>query len=155
MSAVDFFSLCRRPAGGQPAAPDRLLRSWPASPTWASWPANRSTPAASAPSNAPRSTPGARRRCKTCMAALTTLGASVNGWTTFTETMGVYGNYYFKRAVVALVGLGCQPAPKTPSIRILTADADGNPVDRGQRLRHPFRRRQAAAGRRVLVGDDV
>jgi hypothetical protein len=58
------------------------------------------------------------------LAALNTLGTNVNGWTTFTETMGVYGNYYFKRAVVTLVGLGANPA-EDAVYPLLTADADG------------------------------
>jgi hypothetical protein len=57
--------------------------------------------------------------------ALPTLGASVNGWITFTETMGVYGNYYFKRAVVALIGLGSNP-PEDAVYPLLITDADGN-----------------------------
>ncbi len=58
-------------------------------------------------------------------AALPTLGTSVNGWITPTETMGVYGNYYLKRAVVALIGLGSNP-PEDAVYPLLTADADGN-----------------------------
>ena len=54
-------------------------------------------------------------------------GTSVNGWITFTETMGVYGNYYFKRAVVALIGLGSNP-PEDTVYPILISDADGNPT---------------------------
>jgi hypothetical protein len=60
------------------------------------------------------------------LGALNTLGTNVNGWTTFTETMGVYGNYYFKRAVVTLVGLGANPA-EDAVYPLLTADADGEP----------------------------
>ena len=60
-------------------------------------------------------------------AALPTLGTSVNGWITFTETMGVYGNYYFKRAVVALIGLGANPA-EDAVYPVLIADADGSPT---------------------------
>jgi len=61
------------------------------------------------------------------LAAMKTLGTNIDGWTTFTETMGVYGNYYFKRAVVTLIGLGANPA-EDAVYPLLTADADGNPV---------------------------
>jgi hypothetical protein len=35
-----------------------------------------------------------------------TVAAVVNGWSMNTNTMGVYGNYYLKRAIIAQLGLG-------------------------------------------------
>jgi len=50
-----------------------------------------------------------------------------NGWQMNTDTMGVYGNYYLKRAFVALVGLGAnQPADASYPLNV--ADADGQPI---------------------------
>lgn len=61
------------------------------------------------------------------VASLPTLGRSVNGWTVITDLIGVYGNAYFRRAVVTLVGLGANP-PEDAVYPLLTADADGDPV---------------------------
>ncbi|MET9436635.1 DUF1254 domain-containing protein [Streptomyces sp. NPDC006551] len=70
---------------------------------------------------------GVRTAREAILAALPTLGTKVNGWTTFTDTMGVYGNYYFKRAVVTAVGLGANPA-EDAVYPVLMADADGEPL---------------------------
>jgi hypothetical protein len=50
-----------------------------------------------------------------------------NGWSMNTDTMGVYGDYYRKRAVVAMVGLGANQ-PEDAIYPILVADADGQPI---------------------------
>ena len=60
-------------------------------------------------------------------ASLPTIGRSVNGWTVMTEQIGVYGNAYFKRAVVTLIGLGANP-PEDAVYPLLNADADGDAV---------------------------
>lgn len=63
----------------------------------------------------------------TMSAAVTALAPSVNGWMTLTESMGVYGNSYLRRAVVTLIGLGANP-PEDAVYPLLTADADGQPL---------------------------
>jgi hypothetical protein len=50
-----------------------------------------------------------------------------NGWQMNTETMGVYGNFYLKRAIIALVGLGANQ-PDDAIYPLNVADADGKPV---------------------------
>lgn len=56
-----------------------------------------------------------------------TLARVANGWQMNTDTMGVYGNYYLKRAIVALVGLGANQ-PDDAIYPLNVADADGKPV---------------------------
>jgi hypothetical protein len=54
-------------------------------------------------------------------------GTRVNGWSIATETIGVYGNAYLKRATVALGGLGANP-PEDAVYPVLLTDADGEPT---------------------------
>lgn len=57
-----------------------------------------------------------------------TLARVVNGWQMLTDTMGVYGNNYLNRAIIAMIGLGanqCEDAIYPLNV----ADADGRPVD--------------------------
>lgn len=56
-----------------------------------------------------------------------TMGKAVNGWAMNTDTMGVYGNYYLKRAIVAMVGLGANQ-PEDAIYPLNFADADGEPL---------------------------
>ena len=49
-----------------------------------------------------------------------TLARVVNNWQMNTDTMGVYGDYYLKRAIIAQVGLRAT-FPRTPSIRSISA----------------------------------
>ena len=51
----------------------------------------------------------------------------VNGWQININSIGVYGNFYMKRAVVAMLGLGSNAA-EDGTYPILLADADGNAV---------------------------
>jgi hypothetical protein len=57
-----------------------------------------------------------------------TMGRPINGWQMNTDTMGVYGNFYLKRAIVAMVGLGANQ-PEDAIYPLNAADADGKPLD--------------------------
>jgi hypothetical protein len=54
-------------------------------------------------------------------------GTAANGWSIATETIGVYGNAYLKRATVALGGLGANP-PEDAVYPVLVSDSDGEPT---------------------------
>jgi hypothetical protein len=64
---------------------------------------------------------------KAMRAKILTLARVVNGWQMNTDTMGVYGNYYLKRAIVALVGLGAN-LPEDAVYPLNMGDADGKPL---------------------------
>ena len=57
-----------------------------------------------------------------------TLARVVNGWSMNTDTMGVYGNYYLKRAIVAQVGLGAN-LPEDAIYPLNIGDVNGNALD--------------------------
>jgi hypothetical protein len=61
------------------------------------------------------------------MTSLGTAGTRTNGWMILKDNIGVYGNAYLQRAVVALVGLGANP-PEDAVYPMLTADAEGDPI---------------------------
>jgi hypothetical protein len=56
-----------------------------------------------------------------------TIARVTNGWQMNTDTMGVYGDYYLKRAIVAMVGLGANQV-EDAIYPLNVADADGKPV---------------------------
>jgi hypothetical protein len=57
-----------------------------------------------------------------------TLARVANGWSMNTDTMGVYGNYYLKRAIVTQVGLGAN-LPEDAIYPLNLADDSGKPLD--------------------------
>lgn len=57
-----------------------------------------------------------------------TLARVVNGWSMNTDTMGVYGNYYLKRAIVAQVGLGAN-LPEDAIYPLNMGDENGKALD--------------------------
>jgi hypothetical protein len=57
-----------------------------------------------------------------------TIARVVNGWSMNTDTMGVYGNYYLKRAIVAQLGLGAN-LPEDAIYPVNLADESGKPLD--------------------------
>ncbi|HXY54695.1 MAG TPA: DUF1254 domain-containing protein [Nitrospirota bacterium] len=59
---------------------------------------------------------------------MATLARVVNGWSMNTDTMGVYGNYYLKRAIVAQFGLGAN-LPEDAIYPVNLADETGKPLD--------------------------
>jgi hypothetical protein len=61
-------------------------------------------------------------------AKIPTLARVVNGWQMNTDTMGVYGNYYLKRAIVAMVGLGAN-VPEDAVYPLNIGDADSKPLN--------------------------
>jgi hypothetical protein len=70
--------------------------------------------------------PGAALQAMT--AAFPLLARVVNGWQMNIDTMGVYGNFYVKRAIVTRIGLGANAA-EDAIYPVLMADADGNAID--------------------------
>jgi hypothetical protein len=58
---------------------------------------------------------------------LPTLARVTNGWQMNTDTMGVYGSYYLKRAIVAMVGLGANQVDDA-IYPLNIVDAEGKPV---------------------------
>ena len=63
---------------------------------------------------------------------LPTIARVANGWSMNTDTMGVYGNYYLKRAMVAQAGLGAN-VPEDAIYPLNLGDEAGRPLDGASR----------------------
>jgi len=85
-------------------------------------PARLDAPARSALDDAPKAAQELMTQSMPRLARVT------NGWGMNTDTMGVYGNFYLKRAIVARAGLGANP-PEDAIYPLLVADADGAPLN--------------------------
>jgi hypothetical protein len=59
---------------------------------------------------------------------LPTLARVSDGWSMNTDTMGVYGNYYLKRAIVTQLGLGAN-LPEDAIYPLNLGDEAGNPLN--------------------------
>ena len=66
-----------------------------------------------------------------------TLARLANGWSMNTDTMGVYGTYYLKRAIVAQLGLGAN-LPEDAIYPLNIADSTGKPLVGSERYKVHF-----------------
>lgn len=70
-------------------------------------------------------------------AKIPTLARVENGWQLNTDTMGVYGTYYLKRAIIAMVGLGAN-LPEDAIYPLNLTDADGHTLSGANRYTLSF-----------------
>lgn len=70
---------------------------------------------------------GAAAGLKLMQEKVSSIARIANGWQMSTDTMGVYGNYHLKRAIVAMAGLGANQT-EDAIYPLNVADADGKPV---------------------------
>jgi hypothetical protein len=68
---------------------------------------------------------------------LPTLARVANGWSMNTDTVGVYGNYYLKRAILAQQGLGANVV-EDAIYPLNLADESGKPLDGGNKYTITF-----------------
>jgi hypothetical protein len=60
------------------------------------------------------------------------LARVANYWSMLTNTMGVYGNYYLKRAIIAQIGFGAN-VPEDAIYPLNLGDEAGRPLDGGNK----------------------
>jgi hypothetical protein len=77
-----------------------------------------------------------------------TMARVVNYWSMNTDTMGVYGNYYLKRAIVAQLGLGAN-LPEDAIYPLNLADETGMPLDGASKYMIHFEKGAAPPVRRA------
>jgi hypothetical protein len=65
------------------------------------------------------------------------LARVANGWSVNTDTMGVYGNYYLKRAIIAQAGLGAN-LPEDAIYPLNLTDDAGKPLDGANKYKISF-----------------
>ena len=82
---------------------------------------------------------------------LPTVARVVNGWQMNTDTMGVYGTYYLKRAIIAMLGLGAN-LPEDAIYPLSLGDAEGNPLTGADTYVLSFAQADLPARGRLLVG---
>lgn len=70
---------------------------------------------------------GAEAGLKLMQEKAPSLARVANGWQMNTDTMGVYGNHYLKRAIIAMAGLGANQ-PEDAIYPLNVGDADGKPM---------------------------
>jgi hypothetical protein len=66
-----------------------------------------------------------------------TIARVANGWSMNTDTMGVYGNYYLKRAMVSQIGLGAN-LPEDAIYPLNLGDDTGKPLDGANKYKIHF-----------------
>ncbi|WP_439367470.1 DUF1254 domain-containing protein [Bradyrhizobium sp. DASA03005] len=71
-----------------------------------------------------------------------TLARVANGWSMNTDTMGVYGNYYLKRAIIAQLGLGAN-LPEDAIYPLNLGDESGKPLDGANKYTITFEKEAA------------
>ena len=77
-----------------------------------------------------------------------------NNWSMNTDTMGVYGSYYLKRAIVAQARLGAN-LPEDAIYPLSVGDENGKLLDGANKYTIRFAKDASAAGRRILLSHPV